>query len=238
MPKSAAYRQTAKAVSFIAKAMSKVAAGLGYKLGKQAGESYGILDKIFNILGKVSGHEMPIADSISDSEMDTLRDAQRQYASQEEIDAVKAYSGSAYVNINSYLYGNGDKYWQKVVDKLDAVTNTPIGKDVILYRGANALDLKQLPENLQDAVGATVRFKHFASFGYDFYRSFTHKPVVYALKVPAGTNAKIITDISKFGHSESEVLMARDTDVKIERIEDTGSKIIIHGVVVGQKRHK
>lgn len=165
---------------------------------------------------------------------------------EEQINGLKTYTGSAYRPINSWL--RGDRKGELSERLMNAALNAEKGlnsvkttKDYVLRRGTDFGDLAGfLPGNFSDNIrtlqsadlsaikdmleGTVGEYKGFTSTSSMWDRGFSGS-VEMIFYAPKGTSASSIMSISDFGTAEGETLLNAGTRVKIIRIErGTGHK--------------
>ena len=151
-------------------------------------------------------------------------------ASQRE--AIHAYTGSAYANINSVLRGLSDRFsegnYERAVEIHKALLSSPLPADCIVYRGVSSQalgKLKGLPD--EALVGKVFRDKGFMSTSLNRGDAFGGD-VLLEIEAPRGTPAAYVGHISQAGHYESEVLFDVNRIMKITsaRRDMNGRRII------------
>lgn len=162
----------------------------------------------------------------------------------EEKSALRTYTGSAYMDMNSYLrkLAVGDSATTKYKSEIDlcmqALKKSNFEDTLVLRRGTDFGDLagliggdfrstktklsKMSIKELRDTyVGLKGKYAGFTSTSSDFEKSFDGavEMIFYA---PKGTQGSSIMSISKFGTGEGETLLNAGTQVEIVGIEDSG----------------
>ncbi len=142
--------------------------------------------------------------------------------------AISNYTGSGSTAINNYLRNGaidastyGSDYARRapgLVKELDATMRpTPKPMKVTRHTGTEAFPV----QDLEDLVGDVYRDKGFLSTSIDPNGVFTSKPVKLIIDVPPGAQARWVQNISVH-KSEQEVLLARNTPLKINSVERHG----------------
>ncbi len=152
--------------------------------------------------------------------------------SEDERQAIKDYTGSAYVNINSVLRGHqssfeGDNY-EKAKNIHKALANSEIPCDCKVYRGAsiNALGIYKNASD-EELVGKIITDKGFMSTSMNRDKSFSGD-VKMEISVPSGAHGAYVGYVGTYGHLEEEVLFDAGQRLQITgaRTDEYGRKII------------
>lgn len=130
--------------------------------------------------------------------------------SSNERNAVKDYTGTAYLNINSVLRGKESSFDAGNREKAKAIhsalSKSHLPQSCTVYRGASKEALGKYA-NLPDEalVGKIISDDGFMSTSLNSSDSFGGE-VKLEIDVPAGANGAYVGHISRAGHYESEVL--------------------------------
>ncbi|MGC9443205.1 putative T7SS-secreted protein [Streptomyces sp. WG5] len=162
--------------------------------------------------------------------------------------ALKDYTGeppylgapgyATYKEMNGYLRGLdsglGTPEVLNNIREVDrALAGNPIPEDVMVVRGSGVDHLHfKRPEDL---VGQTINDRGYtsSSLGNHPVPSFEGKPAIIHLRVPEGTPAAWVENVSDFGVTERELLLGRDTGYRVTRaFKDENGQIQIYGEVL------
>lgn len=161
----------------------------------------------------------------------------------EEKSALRTYTGSAYMDMNTYLrkLAVGDSATTKYKSEIDlcmqALKKSNFEDTLVLRRGTDFGDLagliggdfrstktklsKMSIKELRDTyVGLKGKYAGFTSTSSDYEKGFGNA-VEMIFYTPKGTQGSSIMGISKFGTGEGETLLNAGTQVEIVGIEDS-----------------
>lgn len=187
-------------------------------------------------------------------------------STEDEKDRVYEYTYH-YCNVNEPLQGRKYLSHQTRADFEHRVNNITsyISKNVLpedmwFMRGDDGLGViasrikfagGEMPNDLQDLVGMTMKEGGFMSTGSRKGKGFIHKSVIINIYAPKGTQAAYIEPISAYGKgagrkwngiqrfstfsSEHETLFQRGTLMRITKVYQVGGKTFIDCEVVGQE---
>jgi hypothetical protein len=139
-----------------------------------------------------------------------------------EYEAVRAYTGDNYYNINRVLRGlersyegNNEKYVELISQ---ALNKYPVPEDVVVYRGTSIDSLGKLKNLPPDKlVGKTIQEKGFMSTSLDPSQAF-HNDITYVIKVPKGTPGAYVGGVSRFP-GEMELLLDKGREMVITEVK-------------------
>lgn len=151
--------------------------------------------------------------------------------------AISNYTGSGSSPINEYLrkgnipgYGSmTEESLSRTVKYLDAAMRpVPFNMKVTRYTDSAAFGTNDLSK----LVGDVFRDKGYLSTSVKESGVFTHHNTRMVIDVPAGAKARYVQDIS-IHKSEQELLLARNTPIKINSVErEAGGRWVVYGEVV------
>lgn len=186
---------------------------------------------LFDITGPSSG-EYPY---VSPREMDEWIASFGKDLTDAQVQAIKAYTDGAYSDLNRWLRGTEpNTYYQHLVEELDSVMR-PLPKSMTLERHVG-YDAFQGKDNIYGLGGKTIEDKGYMSTSVAEGGVFKSKPVRMVIEVPAGTKGRWVSNISSVGSGEQEVLLARNTEMFIQKVvaHPDGSNFTIYAKVVAQ----
>lgn len=141
-----------------------------------------------------------------------------------ELDGVKAYTGSAYIDMNEYLRKQSSytSYAEEIKQATAALEKASLPEEVIVRRGSSYNMLKELgidisEENKDKLVGGIVQELGFMSTSPDSYGGFS-RGIEYVVKVPKGSQAMYVDTIS-WHSGEEELLINRGGKYIINDVE-------------------
>lgn len=171
--------------------------------------------------------------------------------SPEGVSGLRAYSGSSYKDMNSYLRAVGrgvspeyakdmylsERQYKLVTDAQKALSQTKFTEDRVLRRGSSIGDLAGLLPGDYEANKyklsrmSVQELNDTFSGGVYRYSTFTSTSSVWdkgfggyvetLFYAPIGTEGSSIMSISKYGTNEGETLLNSDTPVRIIAIEES-----------------
>jgi hypothetical protein len=158
----------------------------------------------------------------------------------EEHKAMDAYQTDKSEFINDTLRGFSDEYdetMDKLIDSIDnSIGGAKVSEDLVVYRGLkwqHAIDKDTKLPDFRRMEGLIYEDKGFMSTTY--HKALANswaskdKDVVLKLYVPKGTNGFHMGNIQ---HSEHELLLGRDTKVRILRTSDLpNNRTLVEGIV-------
>lgn len=162
----------------------------------------------------------------------------------DEKELLYAYSDSTYKEINRFLYGNTEDmdvyknnvdnpeehhdYIQTRIDLLDEIfEKSVLPQPITVYRGLNAARAGFCGKNYENpdierAVGKTYTFNGYVSTSASWTMALGFRghesPAMLQIDLPAGTHAIPMTSMLSSYADEQEVLLARNTQIKISRV--------------------
>ena len=170
----------------------------------------------------------------------------------EERDAIRAYTGNAYVPINDALFGKNaaSSGTQRLIDLATQGMDRFEAKfDFVAVRGDKPDDMASLlqgtvaqlsnPAFLRSRIGKEFEFKGFMSSAVHEDAAWTWKGVTTVIKTPKGTKGIYIDPVSVH-NGEREFLFQRGTKLKALKIETNANgrlNKIYFEVVPPKKRH-
>lgn len=171
------------------------------------------------------------------SEMENWCDDWLKVTTKKEKNAVVTYTGSAYRDMNKYLRGinSSTNYEDEIKAAISGLNKASIPKDIIVRRGSDFDSLKgllsasegsEIIANQEKYIGMVVKDKGFMSTSPDPYGGFSDA-IEYVIKVPKGTNAMYVANISQHS-SEQELLLNAGTKFIVEDFElnSSGNRIM------------
>jgi ADP-ribosyltransferase exoenzyme len=153
--------------------------------------------------------------------------------SPEARNAVSYYTGSGSSEINGFLrtgstYGSPENA-QKLVRGLDSAMR-PIPEDMKVTRHVSTSAFGT--DDLTTLVSDVFRDKGYLSTSVSETGAFTHHEVKMVIDVPKGAQGRYVQDIS-IHKQEKELLLARNTPIKINAVErTTGGRWVVYGEVI------
>src|SRR5690606_15025237 len=134
-----------------------------------------------------------------------------------EKQAINRYSGSAYRYINGNLRrGENDVEWNKVANDISsAIRKFDLMENLVLYRGMDNL-FEGIP--IEQLIGFEYTDKAFQSTSLLEKSSFDGA-MKMVIRIPAGSRAALINPISEFKDLEYEMLLDKDTRLRILEAE-------------------
>lgn len=152
--------------------------------------------------------------------------------SSDEKEAISAYAGSYYQDINDHLRGivdlSADKNIPTIVKDLDsAISKFPLNKDITVFRGVNIDAVENLlKENkiskYSDLVGKTYKDNGYMSTSaIKNIEQFGSKKVQMELQIPKGIGkGAYINELSGFTDEEYEFLLKRGSEFEILEVKE------------------
>ena len=155
-----------------------------------------------------------------------------------EADAIKDYTGMAYVNINSVLRGIDSSFsngnYERAVLIHKSLSRCRIPQPCIVYRGASTAALGKM-RNLSDEqlIGKIISDDGFMSTSLNCGDAFGGD-IKLEISVPAGAHGAYVGYLSQCGHNESEVLFDMGQMMRITKIRRDmfGNRIICANLLV------
>lgn len=189
-------------------------------------------EKFASLLQEISG--VP-----KDAGMDA-RAAGREWTeslSEEERCAVRAYTGSAYENINGVLRGKIASFApgneERAFQLHQALSRARLPQECVVYRGASAEALgayKDLAD--QELIGKRIYDDGFMSTSLNKEDSFGGE-VKLCITAPKGSNGAYVGYAGSYGHQESEVLFCDGQIMKVTGVtRDMSGRRIIHARIM------
>ena len=165
----------------------------------------------------------------------------REKLTDEEIEAIRRYQGTWYLDMNYFLRGRiesisrNTKTYMKNLQK--AIKKVKIKENILVARGTTVSAIGGNWDNIQ--VDDIIKDKGFMSTSLreetsiDFVNRKGERGILMYIKIPKGTNG-VIADVAVNDNWESELLLEPGTKIRItgKRIEN-GMKIV-EGVVVNE----
>lgn len=159
---------------------------------------------------------------------------------QEEIDAIKIYTGNDYKVINQYLRGQIDQLPtylnQDIIDNINkALNKIQIANSCTVYRGTGiyddiekyfTYDINKNLASVDGLIGQTIHEQAFLSTSVDPNASFNYLKVHWTIEVPAGSHGALIDALS-YLPEESEMLFSAGQKLIIKEASIVGDTIII-----------
>ncbi|MBA4496350.1 ADP-ribosyltransferase [Paenactinomyces guangxiensis] len=147
-----------------------------------------------------------------------------------EYEAVRAYTGNNYANINNVLRGIEHSYQGKNGQYVDLISQAlkkhPVPEDVMVYRGAGKVALgkyQNLPPD--QLVGKVIEDKGFMSTSVNPSSAFSND-IMFNIKVPKGTPGAYVGGLSHFP-DEMELLLDKGQKMIITEVKPVGGKLEI-----------
>lgn len=152
--------------------------------------------------------------------------------SSDEKEAISAYAGSYYQDINDHLRGivdlSADKNIPTIVKDLDStISKFPLNKDITVFRGVNIDAVENLlKENkiskYSDLVGKTYKDNGYMSTSaIKNIEQFGSKKVQMELQIPKGIGkGAYINELSGFTDEEYEFLLKRGSEFEILEVKE------------------
>ena len=152
--------------------------------------------------------------------------------SSDEKEAISAYAGSYYQDINDHLRGivdlSADKNIPTIVKDLDStISKFPLNKDITVFRGVNVDAVENLlKENkiskYSDLVGKTYKDNGYMSTSaIKNIEQFGSKKVQMELQIPKGIGkGAYINELSGFTDEEYEFLIKRGSEFEILEVKE------------------
>ena len=165
--------------------------------------------------------------------------------SEDSIEALRTYQGSAYRSLNKWLRGLGKEnlskreadYMAQLTAKLDVATSQAvIRKNTYVYRGVTASALKAFGiTSGEQLVGMTLLDKGFmstsvarsASEGFAGSRG-----VTFRIKLPRGSKAAVPLAATKSMTHENEIILPRGTKIRVTGYHQVGNRVFADAVLV------
>lgn len=185
-------------------------------------------------LGAVASQAITGSNLPTDSRQEVLDSGQKwaNSLSPEGKEAVKDYTGTAYVNINATLRGIQKQFepgnYEKALHLHESLQSASIPTNCTVYRGASSKALgalRMLPDNM--LIGKVISDKGFMSTSIDRNSAFGGDTLL-VIDVPKGSHGAYVGDISSFGHYESEVLFDVGSKMRITDVtrDENGRRVI------------
>ncbi len=141
----------------------------------------------------------------------------------EEREALQAYTGDNYKNINQVLrgkesdyIGNNEQYAKNIES---ALNKAEVPEDIITYRGTTPSVLGEIIDlSPEDMVGKILHDDAFVSTSVNpliVEYGYSEKGVTFIIEIPKGTSGAYIAPVSNVGLGEAELLLNKGQDMII-----------------------
>ena len=157
--------------------------------------------------------------------------------SSEETSALRDYTGTAYLNINSVLRGTDKNfapgYYDKALRIHQALQKSSLPCSCVVYRGVSIKALGEFQHLTdQQLVGCILNDNGFMSTSLNPNDAFSGD-IRLELSVPEGTHGAYMGYLSQCGHYESEVLLDMGQTMQITHVtRDFFGNRVIHARVL------
>jgi hypothetical protein len=159
----------------------------------------------------------------------------------EEIEAIRRYQGTWYLDMNNFLRGRIEsisrntktymKNMQKAIEKLKIKENIVVARGTTVSAIGGNWDNIQVDDIIKDEGFMSTSLREETAI--DFVNRKGERGILMYIKIPKGTNG-VIADVAVDDNWESELLLAPGTKIRItgKRIE-AGMKIV-EGAIVNE----
>lgn len=189
-------------------------------------------------LGQASGKSTTSVDSMSPDEFTSWS---KQYNNQaewstKEVNSISKYASADYHNINGVLRGDQDEIYdpsggKKDIKQLDSSMKNKLKSDTTLYRGIGLSKAPKVGQVIKDKGYSSTTLNagkgaKFAKSGVDFYSGEgSRTPIVLKINAKKGQKSiiPIVTGVKSVNSKEQEVILPRDTSMKVTKITNKGT---------------
>lgn len=158
----------------------------------------------------------------------------------QEHEALIQYSNGeegTFESINNYLWSGGENYYADDIKALDkAVSKFNLKEDIVVYRGTEGADFDLSKGSIITQKGFTstsTSFDSAESYVTSVESDWMEQPTVLKITVPKGKGrAAYIANTATFVPEESEVLLKRNSRLKITGTQKIKGRTVVTATVI------